>query len=431
MNATGFLLRRVDAREIASTRGRAVDAETLAAAGEIVDRVRHGGLTAVRAYAERFDGRAASEPIVLGRVEMDAALASIDGGTRELLNRTGERVRVFAEAQRAAIRPVDVAIPGGRAGHTIEPIASAGCYAPAGRHPLPSSVLMTAVTARAAGCGRVVVASPSASPVMLAAAAVAGADEFLVLGGAHAIAAMAYGFDGFEACDVIVGPGNRWVTAAKLLVSDTVGIDMLAGPSELLVIADESADARVVAADLLAQAEHDSDASAMLVTTSAALADAVEGALATQLATLPTAPVARPALGNGFACVVDSISDAVAVADRVGAEHVEVISADADAVAARLRNAGGVFIGTASAEVLGDYGAGPNHTLPTGGTARFRAGLSVVHFLRLRTWLRIDEPTAAAGLVADAQELARLEGLTGHERAASARGPGEITDSRR
>ncbi|MGP1310003.1 MAG: histidinol dehydrogenase, partial [Phycisphaerales bacterium] len=298
---------------------------------------------------------------------------------------------------------------------------SAGCYAPAGRYPLPSSVLMTAVTARVAGCARVVVASPGAHPVQLAAAAVANADEFLAVGGAHAVAAMAYGFEGFDACDVVVGPGNRWVTAAKQLVCGVVGIDMLAGPSELLVIADDSADPTLVAADLLAQAEHDSDAVPMLLALSAGFADSVETELCAQLASLPTRDVAREALRNSFACVAASRDEARSLADTIAAEHVEVMLADADSFAASLRNAGAVFVGPRSAEVVGDYGAGPNHTLPTGGTARFRAGLSVNDFLRLRTWTRIDRVDDARGLFEDARLLAQMEGLAGHAASAAAR----------
>ena len=277
------------------------------------------------------------------------------------------------------------------------------------------------MTARAAGCERVVVASPGAHPLMLAAAAVAGADEFLAVGGAHGVAAMAYGFEGFEPCDVIAGPGNRWVTAAKQLVSGVAGIDMLAGPSELLVIADASADAAVVAADLLAQAEHDGDAVPMLITTSRVLSEAVERELSRQLDALPTRETARAALRNGFVCVTDDAGAALRVADLVAAEHVEIHAKDAPELAARLRHAGAVFIGAGAAEVIGDYGAGPNHTLPTGGTARFRAGLSVTAFLRLRTWIRLDDADAARPLAEDAAALAEMEGLAGHAASARAR----------
>ena len=266
-----------------------------------------------------------------------------------------------------------------------------------------------------------VVASPGAHPLMLAAAAIAGADEFLAVGGAHAIAALAHGFEGFEPVSVIAGPGNAWVTAAKHAVSDRVGIDMLAGPSELLVIADASADAGQIAADLLAQAEHDPMASAMLGTTSAELVEAVERELEGQLAALSTADVARAALGNGFACLVETIDQLIELADLVAAEHLEIMASDAGSLADRIRHAGGVFVGAGSAEVLGDFGAGPNHTLPTGGTATHSAGLSVFHFLRPRTHLTITDPAKADGLIRDSIRMAELEGLPGHAEAARRR----------
>lgn len=421
MNDSSPLLKRIAPSDLSRSLRPPVDGDTLDAARTIVDRVRIEGSRALREYAERFGERTQDQPLVLGREAMDAAFATLPEPSRNVLTRTAERIRVFARAQRDAIRPIDVAIHGGRAGHTIEPVAAAGCYAPAGRYPLPSSVLMTAITAREAGCRRVVVASPGAHPVALAAASVAGADEFLAVGGAHAIAAMSYGCDELGACDVIVGPGNRWVTAAKQIVGGVVGIDMLAGPSELLVIADDSADPAVVAADLLAQAEHDTDAVPMLLTTSRGLADAVDAELRIQLDSLATHATARVALRNGFACLASSLDAARAAADIIAAEHVEVMVQQPEAFAQSVRNAGALFIGPASAEVLGDYGAGPNHTLPTGGTARFQAGLSVACFLRLRTWLRIDDPQAAQPLIADAAELAMLEGLEAHAASANAR----------
>ncbi len=421
MKSESAWLKRIAESELSRAVRPPVDEETLRAAGEIVGRVRDEGVEAVRAYAERFGERRAGEALVLGRGAMSASFDALAGETRELLERVGERIRRFAESQRRAILPVEVPIAGGRAGHSVEAVASAGCYAPAGRYPLPSSVLMTACTARAAGCERVVVASPGAHPVALAAAHVAGADEFLAVGGAHGVAAMAFGIDGLARCDVIAGPGNRWVTAAKQLVSGVVGIDMLAGPSELLVIADDSADPATIAADLLGQAEHDTDAVPMLLTTSASLAAAVDEQVGLQLESLPTRATAEAALANGFACVVGSREEARRAADAIAAEHVEIMMRDADDFARSLRNAGALFIGHASAEVLGDYGAGPNHTLPTGGTARFRAGLSVASFLRLRTWLRIDDEARARPLVDDAVRMAELEGLSAHAASADRR----------
>ena len=415
------LLRQVASDRIARELRPPVDPETLATATEIVQGVRLNGTASIRSYAERFGELGPRDALVLGRSEMRAALDAIPSDKVELLERTAERIRSFAKAQRDAIGEIDAAIPGGRAGHTIEPVGSAGCYAPAGRYPLPSSALMTAVTARVAGCDRVVVASPGAQPIMLAAASIAGADAFLAVGGAHAIAAMAYGCEEMPACDVIVGPGNRWVTAAKQLVNGVVGIDMLAGPSELLVVADDSADPDLIAADLLAQAEHDTDAVPMLVTTSGTVAAAVDEALAARLESLPSRATALEALGNGFVCVVKTLEEARAAADVIAAEHVEIMTQEPQGFADSVRNAGALFIASPSAEVLGDYGAGPNHTLPTGGTARFQAGLSVMHFLRLRSWMRIDNAKEASALLSDARNLAAIEGLAGHAAAAQAR----------
>jgi phosphoribosyl-ATP pyrophosphohydrolase/phosphoribosyl-AMP cyclohydrolase/histidinol dehydrogenase len=280
---------------------------------------------------------------------------------------------------------------------------------------------MTAITARAAGVEHVWVASPRPAPITLAAAAIAGADGLLAIGGAQAIAALARGFDPLPPCDAIVGPGNKYVTAAKHLLCDRVRIDTLAGPSEVLIIADESADPALVAADLLAQAEHDDDAVPELITTGEHLVAEVERELATQLVSLPTAPTARRALANGFACVVPTLDDAAALADSLAPEHLELMTRDNTRLADRLRNYGALFIGPQSAETIGDYGSGPNHTLPTGGAARTSSGLSVLNFLNLRTWLRLD--AAPTDLLDDTARFARLEGLEAHARAAQRRAP--------
>ncbi len=420
-SGAGRLLRLVRADDVPAVRRSAVDRETLAAAAAIVEDVRSRGEAAVREHAQRLGDLAPGAPMVIGRVELARALDATGREDRAVLERAADRIHAFSEAQRASLRELTVAVPGGEAGHWIAPVERAGCYAPGGRFPLPSSVLMTAVTARAAGVREVIVASPRPAPATLAAAAIAGADALVAVGGAQAIAALAYGCGALPPCDAVVGPGNRWVTAAKQLVAGHVAIDMLAGPSELLVIADDTADARTVAADLLAQAEHDTDACAVLVSTSAALIDAVERELAEQLATLPSAATARAALANGYAVLARDLDEAVSLADRFAPEHLEVLTRDAEAVARRCRHYGGIFIGPGAAEVVGDYGVGPNHTLPTGGTARSAAGLSVLHFVRTRTWLRIDERAAAMGLYRDTARLARMEGLEAHARAAEIR----------
>jgi phosphoribosyl-ATP pyrophosphohydrolase/phosphoribosyl-AMP cyclohydrolase/histidinol dehydrogenase len=399
-----------------------VDAPTLAAAKAILDDVRDHGEPALRAHAVRLGDVQPDAPLVLGRDDLAAAARALPAGDLALLERTASRIRAFADAQRAAFADIDVAVPGGRAGHALSPVDRAGCYAPGGRYPLPSSVLMTAVTARAAGVAEVWVASPRPALVTLAAAWVAGADALLTVGGAHAVGALAYGAGSVPRVDVIVGPGNRWVTAAKQLVAGQVGIDMLAGPSELVVLADASADPARIAADLLGQAEHDPDARPILVTWDPSLPDRVDAALARALETLPTALVARQAVANGFSVLCADVDEAIAVCDRLAPEHLEVLTVDAETVAARLRHYGGLFVGAGSAEVFGDYGVGPNHVLPTGTAARFSGGLNVLHFLRVRTWLRMDAGSPVLEpLIDDAAALARLEGLEAHARSAEAR----------
>lgn len=407
--------------DIAAVRRDRVDESVLAQAGTIIDRVRADGEVGLRAVAEKLGEISPGDPLIMPRPELETALAGVDRATAGLLERTADRIAAFADAQRRSLVNLEILIPGGVAGHSVAPVERAGCYAPGGRYPLPSSVLMTAVTARAAAVREVWVASPRPSPVTLAAAAVAGVDAVLAVGGAHAVAALAYGAGDVPACDVVVGPGNRWVTAAKKLVAGDVGIDMLAGPSELVVLADDTTDPAMAAADLIAQAEHDPDALPILVSTSEAVAAAVDGEIARQLADLPTRAVATAALGRGCAVICSDIGEATAVCNRIAPEHLEVLSAEPEMVASRLRNWGGLFIGPTAAEVLGDYGAGPNHTLPTGGVARFKGGLSVLDFLRVRTWMRLEPGSGSDELARDAAALARLEGLEAHARAAERR----------
>lgn len=404
----------------------------------ILAEVRDQGEAALRRWAVELGDRTPDEPLFLDRAVLDAARDGLPADTRALLERTATRISTFAEAQRACLRPLDLEVAGGRMGHELLPLDAVGCYAPGGRYPLPSSVVMTVAPARVAGVASVWVASPRPTEVTLAAAAIAGADGVLACGGAQALAALAYGVGPLPRVDFLCGPGNRWVTEAKRQLVGTVGIDMLAGPSELLVFADPTADPDEIAADLIGQAEHDDDARPILVVVEAApgtpadgenaasLVAAVDEALTTRLADLPTAQTARTALDRqGCAVVCATLAEAVAVIDAVAPEHLEVRLAPAvrDAALPRLRHAGAVFLGPGGAEVLGDYGAGPNHVLPTGATARVRGGLSVLDFLRVRTFLDLPAGAETAALAEDAAALARLEGLEGHARAAELRVP--------
>ncbi|CAN5234006.1 histidinol dehydrogenase [soil metagenome] len=415
------MLRIVNSTEVSELLRDPVNAKTLAAAAVIVDAVKAGGDAALRKYAEQFNEIAAGAPLTKSRDEMRGVYESLPKTDQDLLQRAATRIRAFAQAQRASIQDIETKIAGGVAGQSVAAVERAGCYAPGGRYPLPSSVLMTAISARVAGVDHVIVASPKPAPITIAAAYVAGADMLLCAGGAQAIAALAFGTETIPKCDVVVGPGNRYVTAAKQLVSGRVGIDMLAGPSELVVVADASADPKTIAADLLAQAEHDPDALPILISTSKDIIDAANMELARQLPLLPSRDTASAALINGYAILAASIDEAASASDLIAPEHLELLCENAQAIASKFRHYGALFVGSGAAEVLGDYGAGPNHTLPTGGTARFTGGLSVFHFLRIRTWMRIDDQAAAQELVSDAVALARHEGLEAHARSAELR----------
>mmetsp|Transcript_9220 Transcript_9220/g.13124 ORF Transcript_9220/g.13124 Transcript_9220/m.13124 type:complete len:529 (-) Transcript_9220:421-2007(-) len=366
-----------------------------------------------------------SDTLIITKEECKLAYDSLASDERTALDNIHQRVKVFAEAQRQSVQDMEIDIPGGKAGHTVSPCNAAGCYAPGGRYPLPSSVIMTAVTARAAGCTKVVLASPRPAPITKAAAYIAGADVFLAVGGAQAIASMAYGVSDtdVEPCDVIVGPGNKWVTAAKSIVNGHCGIDMLAGPSEVLVICDDTAAADVVAADLIAQAEHDVVARAILLCTDSSKITEIDQHVQDQINALPepNKSTAKEALQQSFAVLCSSLDECIEISDKIAPEHLEIQTRNSWDIAKKCNNYGGLFVGEHAAEVLGDYGAGPNHTLPTGGTGKYTGGLSVFNFLRIRTWMRIDSNTEAQNMVNDSIVMARLEGLEGHARAAEAR----------
>ena len=414
-----YPLRRIEPDEIPSSQARLFSPEVDATAARAIAEVRDSGEKALRAWAEKMGELSPGESLVLGRAELEAALGRVDPAVRELLARAKSRIAAFAAAQRSSLSDLDIVVPGGRAGHEFLPVARAGCYVPGGRYPLPSTALMTVTPAVQAGVGEVWCAGPRPTDITLAAACIAGAAGFLRCGGAHAIAALAFGV-AVPRCDVVVGPGGRYVASAKRQLFGAVGTEAPAGPSELLVVADDRADPDTVAADLIAQAEHDTEAVPMLICASEGFAAEVEKALASRLKTMPepNGTTATTSLKNGWALVAANETIACACAERCAPEHLELIVDDPESYAARIRSAGAVFLGPGSAEVFGDYGAGPNHTLPTGGAARFASGLSVLHFLRARTWLRMEDP---AILAVDTAAFARMEGLEGHARAAESR----------
>jgi histidinol dehydrogenase len=398
------------------------DHDTIELVRGILDDIQNTSLSAVKDYAVKFGDIAEEQDIVIADSELESAYNNLPKDEQELLTRTANRIKAFATAQRQSIQDLKFSIDGGFAGHNVMPMEVAGCYAPGGRFPLPSSVLMTVIPAKVAGVKTICLASPKPTQHTLAAAYVAGADIMLRIGGAQAIGAMAYGINGIiPNADVIVGPGNRYVTAAKQIVSGHVSIDMLAGPSELAILADETAEPKILAADLLAQAEHDTDAWPVLICTSQSIIDQTMVEIEQELKTLSTASTASVSIAKGLAIYAKDIDGGLKILNHLASEHVEIICKNSKEVAKRVEHAGGLFIGNASAEVIGDYGAGPNHTLPTGGTARYKAGLSVFNFIRMTTWIDIDEPEKAQQLYEDAEKLGSIEGLEAHARAASLR----------
>lgn len=397
-------------RELLSP-SRIRDRATELGAAAIVNRVRRGGDPALKRYARELDGLIGS--IEVPRDVWAARAEELSRPVRTAIARAARHIRSVAKRQ----------VPRGwrhrvAAGITVEqrvtPLARVGCYVPAGRYPLPSSLLMTAVPAKAAGVHDVIVCCPRPDAAVYAAAIEAGADRLFRIGGAHAIAAMAYGTRTVPRVDKIVGPGNRWVAAAKSLVSSDCGIDFYAGPTEILIVT-ASGTPSWIAADLLAQAEHDPDARAILITTSRPLAERVASEIARQMP--PTGPARQSIARHGGIIVCPSLNDAIALANDAAAEHVV---AGTESIARRVLNAGAVFVGEWTAQVAGDYAIGSNHVLPTAGAARFRGGLNAADFVKLVSVQRVTK----RGLLSIGKTialLARSEGLEAHARSVETR----------
>ena len=382
----------------------------------IVADVRASGDAAVGDYANRIDG-ADLDVLEVPRSVWDDAARSIGAELQDALTVAAGRIRAFHEA--AMPRAWEDA----GAGYGLRSVAieRVGLYVPGGSAAYPSTVLMSAIPAKVAGVSEVVVCTPDPSPMTLAAALTAGVDRLFAIGGAQAIAAMAFGTESVPQVDKICGPGNVFVSIAKRLVYGHVDIDGLYGPTETLVIADAAATPEVVAADLLAQAEHDELASPVLVTTSDTIAAAVERELERQVALLERGPIAREALARqGTIVVVDNITEAAAVANAFAPEHLCLLTADPRACVGLIRNAGGIFVGESSPEVMGDYVAGPSHVMPTGGTARFASSLGLHTFIKHVPVVGLS-PETAREIGPAASALARAEGLTAHARAAEMR----------
>ena len=380
----------------------------------IVDRVRTEGDVALREFAEEFDDVTVDNVDITDAAER--AANEIDDETRETIDDAAENVRAFHEAQRPDDWRGD--FEGRELGRRYRPIESAGVYVPGGTAAYPSSALMGVVPAKVAGVEHVAVATPPAeeiNPVTLAAIHIAGADVVYQAGGAQGIAALAYGTESVDAVDKIVGPGNRWVTAAKSIVRSEVAIDFLAGPSEIMVVADGTADPVFVAADMIAQAEHDENASVVAVTDDEATANAVADAIERQASERDREAVIQSALDNDASGVflARSMSEAVLFAEEYAAEHLSIIADDDESILDRIPSAGSAFLGPHSPVAAGDYASGPNHVLPTGGQARITGGLSVDSFLRTTTVQRLSE--GSLDDISDAiTTLAMAEGLEAH-----------------
>ncbi len=394
------------------------------AVAEIIASVRKDKDAALRYYAEKFDKAELTE-IEVPRETLDAAVESLDEELRQILTEAAERIRNFHRRQVRSSFVISEE-EGILLGQKVIPMDRVGLYIPGGTAAYPSSVLMNAIPAKIAGCREVVMVSPPTCggdihPVILAAARIAGVDRVFRTGGAQAVAALAYGTETIPRIDKIVGPGNAYVAEAKRQVFGQVAIDMIAGPSEILVVADGKSDARVVAADLLSQAEHDKMASAVLVTDSEELAKAVSDELERQIPLLPRAEIARASIDrNGKIIVAEDLSAVIDIANEIAPEHLELCLDNPFDYLDKIRHAGSVFLGRSCPEALGDYFAGPNHTLPTSGTARFMSPLSVDDFVKKTqfTYYTADALGKVSGKIA---RFARQEGLEAHARSVLSR----------
>lgn len=395
-------------------RRNTVDERAVPVARRIIESVRKGGDAALRRYAARLDYIKKQTPLQISEDEMKQAWREALPAFRSAIQAAAKNIRRFAQRQ----LPKDWSfepLHGLRVGQRIRPLASVGCYVPSGRYPLPSTLLMTVIPAQVAGVGRIVAVSPRPAPETLAAAGFLGVKEFYRIGGAQAIAALAYGTESLPRVDKIVGPGNAYVTAAKKLVSFDCAIDMLAGPTEI-VITSEVGDPACIAADLVAQAEHDPDALAIFITAQAALAEKVVAEVKQRAS--KNAIAKESIRRNGVIFVTETVTEARDITDRLAPEHLTV---DAEGDLAWVTNAGSVFIGNDSAQPMGDYISGPNHTLPTGGLARVRGGLSVADFLKVITVQKYQRQ-GIKKLGPAAIALAEAEGLNGHAEAIRVRG---------
>jgi histidinol dehydrogenase len=385
---------------------------------KIIEQVKTNGDLAIRELGERF-GDTVPESFLLSPDEIQAALNRISPDTKQLLQTAAENIRIFAEAVIQAAKPVNLNRGTFHVGLDWKPVERVACYVPGGRYPLPSTALMTAITAQVAGVPNICIVSPSFCDEVIVAGMLAGVTQFYRMGGAQAVAALAYGTESIEPVDMLVGPGNAYVTEAKKQLLGVIGIDMLAGPSEVAIIADVEANPQWVALDLLAQAEHDPLARAYLLTDSEFLAQAVCKALQHILSQENDLPdyLKQPDWGAVF--VLPTLDECIEAVNQIAPEHLELLVHDPETYKPKLKHYGALFMGYHTPVPYGDYMAGPNHTLPTGRTARFGGCLSPMIFLRPQSWIHANE--TSLNLAQDAAQFARLEGLRAHALSAAAR----------
>jgi len=397
-----------------------------ATAEQILDDIAANGESAVREFSEKFDGWSPPSFRLSGE-EIEAAVGSLPSGTVDDIKFAQQQIRTFATHQRAALTDIEVeTIPGVVLGHKNIPVESVGCYVPGGRYPMVASAHMSVVTAKTAGVQRIVACAPPVSgrphPAIIAAMHLGGADEIYALGGVQAVAAMALGTESIEPVDMIVGPGNAYVAEAKRQLFGRVGIDLLAGPTETLIIADDSCDPEMAAVDLIGQAEHGPTSPAVLLTSSTYLVDEVPREIEKLLAWLPTADLARQAWDDcGEIILCDTVDEMVAEANRIASEHVQVMTEDPDIFLERLSNYGALFLGPRTNVSYGDKVIGTNHTLPTMRAARYTGGLWVGKFIKTCTYQRILTDEASALIGEYCSRLCELEGFAGHKEQADLR----------
>lgn len=396
-----------------------IEFESISSVIDIVNDVKNNGDEAIKKYSKQFDNQDL-EALLISEAEIKSAYSKVDDKTIKAIKKSIKNVEKFSKKQLKCLKQLKVKIDKNELGHKIIPLEKAGCYIPGGNYPLLSSAIMTIVPAKVAGVKEVVACSPKIRPETIVACDLAGADKIFRIGGVQAISAMAYGSQSVPKVNKIVGPGNKYVTAAKKHVFGEVGIDFLAGPSEVLIIADETAKPEFVSADMLAQCEHDMDARAFLICMSEDFANKVKESALKQLDTLSTNEIAAKSFEKSFAVVVDSLDIAIELANKKAPEHLELCFKDSKKYIDKFNNYGSLFIGNYSAEVYGDYCSGTNHVLPTNEVSKYSGGLSVFDFVKIQTYQIISKKGNCI-IAPFASQLANDEGLLAHKLAADVR----------